>query len=100
VGREFTLRIAVALIVVLLGLDRLAAYLGTRSARDGRQEPVVLVDNGEPLHDRMGKARVTPEDILAQARRSHGLESLDQIEYAVLGTSGGIAIVPRDQPSA
>jgi uncharacterized membrane protein YcaP (DUF421 family) len=48
----------------------------------------------------MGKARVTPEDVLSHARLAHGLERMDEIQYAVLETDGGIAIMPRDSSSS
>lgn len=99
-GRDFSVRVALTLIVLLLGLNRLVDYLAVRQSRVTKDGPVVLVDNGEPLHDRMGKARVTPEDVLAHARLAHGLERMDDIQYAVLETDGGIAIMPRDSSSS
>ncbi len=57
--------------------------------------PLVLVEDGKPLRDRMDKARVDEEDILSSARELQGLERMDQIKYAVLERSGGISIVPR-----
>ncbi len=100
VGRDFSVRVAIPLIVVLLGLNRLVDYLAVRQSRVTTKDgPIVLVDNGQPLHDRMGKARVTPEDVLSQARLVHGVERMDDIQYAVLATSGGIAILPRDSSS-
>ena len=57
--------------------------------------PLVLVEDGKPLRDRMDKARVDEEDILSSARELQGLERMDQIKYAVLERNGGISIVPR-----
>jgi len=99
-GRDFSVRVALTLIVLLLGLNRLVDYLAVRQSRVTKDGPIVLVDNGEPLHDRMGKARVTPEDVLSHARLAHGLERMDDIQYAVLETDGGIAIIPRDSSSS
>ncbi len=56
--------------------------------------PVLLLKDGVPLHDRMRRERVDEQNILAEARRSHGLERLSQIKYAVLERGGGISIVP------
>lgn len=96
-GRDFSLAVAAALIVVLLGVNRLVDHLSARAARENRREvePMVLVDHGEPLHERMGRVRVTPEDVMVRAREAHGLESMDEIQYAVLERHGGIVIVPR-----
>ena len=57
--------------------------------------PLVLVEDGRPLKERMDKARVDEEDILASARQSQGLERMEQIKYAVLERSGGISVVPK-----
>ncbi len=57
--------------------------------------PVVILEDGRPLRDRMDKARVDELDILQAARQQEGLERLDQIKYAVLERSGGITIIPK-----
>lgn len=56
--------------------------------------PVVIVQDGEVLQDRLKKARVSQEDILAAGREAHGLERMDQIKYAVLEQSGAIGVIP------
>jgi uncharacterized membrane protein YcaP (DUF421 family) len=62
--------------------------------------PLVLVEDGRQLKDRMDKVRVSEDDIMEQARTLHGLERMDQVKYAVLERSGGITIVPRYVPWA
>jgi uncharacterized membrane protein YcaP (DUF421 family) len=57
--------------------------------------PLVIVEDGVALKDRMAKARVDEDDVLSAARHLQGLERLDQIRYAVLERSGGISIVPK-----
>lgn len=56
--------------------------------------PLVVVQNGHPLRDRMDKARVDEDDILEAARQHQGLERMGQIKYAVLERNGEISIVP------
>lgn len=56
--------------------------------------PVVIVDHGKLLRDRMDRARIDEQEILIAARELHGLERVEQIKYAVLERSGGISIVP------
>jgi uncharacterized membrane protein YcaP (DUF421 family) len=58
--------------------------------------PLIVVENGRPLGDRMASERIDVGDVLAAAREHHGLERLDQIKYAVLERSGGISIVPKE----
>lgn len=56
--------------------------------------PLVIVENGKPLKDRLDKERVDEEDIMEAARKLHGLERMDQIKFAVLERAGGISIIP------
>ena len=57
--------------------------------------PLVVVEKGRPLRDRMGRARIDEEDVLEAARAMQGLERMDQIEYAVLERNGGISVIPK-----
>ena len=43
----------------------------------------------------MSQERVGEEDIMHAARSSHGLRSLEEVEFAVLEASGGISVIPR-----
>jgi uncharacterized membrane protein YcaP (DUF421 family) len=56
---------------------------------------VILVRNGEVLHDRLNRERVDTSDILEAARLQQGLQDMSQIELAVLERSGRISVVPR-----
>lgn len=89
---------AFVLVVTLLGLDVLMSVLSMRSQRIDRivnDTPLVLVEEGQFLEDQMAKARVTADDILEQARGLRGLQSADQIRYAILERSGGITVIPK-----
>lgn len=57
--------------------------------------PLVLLEHGHPIKDRMDRARVDEEDILEVARGALGLRRLDELEYAVLERSGNISVIPR-----
>ena len=57
--------------------------------------PLIVVEDGRPLKDRMNKARIDETDVLQAARQLQGLERMDQIKYAVLERSGGISIIPK-----
>ena len=89
---------AFLLIVTLVGIDIAISLWKQRSKAFERfmdGVPLVLLENGKPLKDRMVKVRVDESDILAAARELQGLERLDQIKYAVLERSGGISIIPK-----
>lgn len=57
--------------------------------------PLILVDEGKPLENRMRNVNVDLGDILEAARMMHGLERLEQIRYAVLEKDGSISIIPE-----
>ena len=97
VGDDYSLTTGLLLIVTLVGTDMTLSYLKLRSPRLDRWLeglPIVIVEHGKPLRDRMRRARVDDADILAAARELQGLERMDQIKYAVLERSGDISIVP------
>ncbi|HEU4590911.1 MAG TPA: YetF domain-containing protein, partial [Steroidobacteraceae bacterium] len=56
--------------------------------------PLLIVANGQPIPEHMRKERVDVEDVLDTARETHGLESLQQIRFAVLERNGKISIIP------
>jgi uncharacterized membrane protein YcaP (DUF421 family) len=89
---------AFLIVLTLLGLDVAISLLKQRSPTFEKlidDVPLVLVEDGRPLKDRMDKARVDESDILSSARELQGLERMDQIKYAVLERSGGISIIPK-----
>lgn len=57
--------------------------------------PLIVVKDGKPLMERIKKSRLQVEDILEAGRKSQGLESLEQIKYAVLEKDGVISIIPN-----
>lgn len=62
--------------------------------------PLVIVQNGRPLRDRMVWARVDEEDILEAARLTQGVGQMSRIRYAVLERSGEISVVPAESEGA
>jgi uncharacterized membrane protein YcaP (DUF421 family) len=97
IGDDHSVTNAVLLIATLVGASVLLSALKLRFPRldrllEGR--PVLLVEDGRPRRDRMRAARVEDEDILAAARRLHGLTRMDQVRHAVLEVEGQISIIP------
>ncbi len=98
IGNDYSMTNGFLVIVTLVGLDILLSLWKQRSPSlekllDG--VPMVIVEDGQPLRERMKKARVDDDDVLTAARELQGLERMDQIKYAVLERSGGISIIPR-----
>lgn len=103
-GNDFSLTNAFLLITTLLAIDIGLSFCKQGSPRldkflDGM--PLIIVENGQPLKERMAKEHVSEDDILTAARELQGLERMEQIKYAVLERSGGISIIPKqDEPQA
>jgi len=98
-GNDFSVTNAFLVIVTLIGLDIALSLIKQKSSVVEKlldSTPVVIVEEGKLLKDRMGKARIDEADILARARELQGLERLDQVKYAILERSGGITIIPKE----
>ena len=97
-GDDFSLTNAFVLITTLVFTDICLSLVKQRSKGiekllDGT--PTILVDNGSLLRDRMDKARVDESDIMEAARKLQGLESLEQVKYAILEKDGTISVIPK-----
>lgn len=102
-GNDFSVTNAFLVILTLIGLDIGMALIKQRSKSfeqlvDG--VPVIIVEDGRPLKDRMDRARVDVSDVLTAARELQGLERMEQIKYAVLERSGGISVIPKSDQGA
>jgi len=58
-------------------------------------EPVILVQDGQLIERNMKNERLTQDEVMEQARLQQGVESLDEVKWAVLETSGSISIVKK-----
>jgi uncharacterized membrane protein YcaP (DUF421 family) len=58
-------------------------------------EPVILVEDGKLIERNMKNERLTVDEVMEQARLQQGVESLGDVKWAVLETSGSISIVPK-----
>jgi uncharacterized membrane protein YcaP (DUF421 family) len=89
---------AMLVVATLMGMDIALSFLKQRFRLLDRwidDMPLILVEDGRPLRDRMRKVRVDIDDVLAAGRELQGLERMDQIKYAVLEIGGGISIIPK-----
>ena len=98
-GEDFSVTNAFLLITTLVGLDILIAWIKNKSpfferVIDGL--PMVLVQDGKPIEDRMRMSRIDESDVMSAARELQGLERMEQIKYAVLEANGAISIVPME----
>lgn len=95
-GEDYSLINAAVLITTLVATDLAIGALKRRSPAASRVLeglPVIVVQDGRLLTDRLPGSRLDREEIL-EAVREKGYESLDDVKYAVLEPSGEISIVP------
>jgi uncharacterized membrane protein YcaP (DUF421 family) len=98
IGKDYSMIHAVLLIITLVGADALLSIWKENSPRIAKWvegTAVILVENGEPLKEQMKQCRIGEPEIMAAARLLQGLESMEQIKFAVLERSGGISIIPK-----
>ena len=89
---------AFLVIVTLIGMNILFSVFSSRwKLLDKLTEgvPMIIAQDGRLLTDRMAKERVSKEEVLEAARELHGLETLDQVKYAILERNGKITIIPK-----
>lgn len=98
IGDDFSVTKVFLVVTTLVGIDIGLSILKEKFPMlDKLVEgvPVVIVEHGRPLKDRMRRARVDESDVLAAARERQGLQRMDQIMYAVLERTGEISIIPK-----
>lgn len=102
-GNDFSITTGMLLIASLVGIDMTLSFMQDRWPGlglwlDGK--PIIIVEDGRPLRDRMHYERVGDDDVLAAAREEQGLERMEQIKFAVLERSGRISIIPKPEAKA
>lgn len=63
-----------------------------RPVLDG--EPVIVLQDGQPVEKNLRRNRITVDELRAAARQEQ-IASLDDVEWAVLETSGRISFIPK-----
>ena len=99
-GDDFSVTGAALTIITLVTIDIVLGKLKTRYPRLEQLTeggPVILVEHGRELKQRMEMTGISRDDILESARSNQGLEELSQIKYAVLEVNGHISIIPEDK---
>jgi len=102
-GEDFSITNAFVVIITLFVLDIGLSLLKRRSRPLEKwldSGPLIIVEDGKPIQERLRKSRVDESDILEAAREMQGLERIEQIKYAVLERSGKNSIIPKPGVSA
>jgi uncharacterized membrane protein YcaP (DUF421 family) len=73
------------------------SWLNFRSSRAGDMlegDPVIIVERGKPIDRNLRRNRITHEELAAQARLKQ-IARIEDVEWAVLETSGQISFIPK-----
>ncbi|WP_426208126.1 DUF421 domain-containing protein [Pseudomonas sp. TWR2-1-1] len=98
-GDDFSLTNSMIVIVTLISIDVGLSLLKQRSGWVSRLidgEPTIIVENGKLLHQRLRQARLVEADVMEAARSSQGIETLEDIKYAIIERNGKISIIARE----
>ena len=63
-----------------------------RRVLDG--QPIVVVEDGKPIKRNLHRERLSIEDLMEEARQQQ-IGSLDEVQWAVLETSGSISFIEK-----
>jgi uncharacterized membrane protein YcaP (DUF421 family) len=98
IGNDFSITKVFLVITTLVGIDIALSLIKKKfPLMDKLIEgvPLIIVEDGKPLKERMRLARIDEDDVLMAAREHQGLQRMDQIMYAVLERTGTISIIPK-----
>ena len=99
IGDDYSIASAAMVIVTLVLLDLIMGRLAIKGATLRRvidSAPVIVVEQGKPLPQALRNEGVDLEEVMMAAREKHGLQTLDDIKYAIVERHGGISIIPSD----
>jgi uncharacterized membrane protein YcaP (DUF421 family) len=92
---DYSVTGAVLVIGTLALLQVFTSFLSFRFARLRpilQGEPVIVVQDGDPVLKNLRRERTTVEEVAAEARKQQ-IESLDEVKWAVMETSGQMTFI-------
>jgi uncharacterized membrane protein YcaP (DUF421 family) len=86
-------------IIILVLIQLLTAYMSLKSRKirlafDGT--PSVIIAQGQIYREELRKQRYNLDDLMLQLREQ-GITSIDDVDFAILETSGKLSIVPKQE---
>jgi uncharacterized membrane protein YcaP (DUF421 family) len=96
-GQDYSVTNALLVVVTVIVMDVLFSLIERDSPAFSKLvngTPLIVVQDGQPLVGRLRRARLTADEVLAAARRSHGIYRFEDIKFAILEASGDISIIP------
>jgi uncharacterized membrane protein YcaP (DUF421 family) len=94
---DYSVTGAVLVIGTLALLQVFTSFLSFRFARLRpilQGEPVIVVQDGDPVLKNLRRERTTVEEVAAEARKQQ-IESLDEVKWAVMETSGQMTFIKK-----
>lgn len=94
---DYSITGAMIAVGTIATLQVATSWLSFRSSRlrtvlEG--EPIVIVQDGKPIERNMKRERLVLDEVMEEARLQQ-IESLDEIKWAVIETSGNISFVKK-----
>ncbi len=86
-------------ILLLLGFQEVLSLLNLKSPKARKiicGEPSIIIENGEFKERELKSLKVNLNDILEQLRIK-GYHTIEDIEYAIMETTGDISVIPKSQ---
>jgi uncharacterized membrane protein YcaP (DUF421 family) len=94
---DYSLTGGVIVIATIALLQVLVSYVSFRFKRARpilEGEPLIVVERGKVIAKNLRRERLTTEELYAQLRAQQ-IASVDDVEWAVLETSGAITVIPK-----
>ena len=86
--------IAVSTFVLLTVLSSYLTFKSSRARRVIQGEPVIVVQDGNPIERNIRSERLTVDDVMEEARDKE-IENLDEIKFAVLEPGGKMTFIKK-----
>lgn len=96
-GEDFSLTGAMITIGTLIFIDKSLGLLEKKIPKLNlwlNGSPIILIENGKVLDQRLRKCSLSEDEIMEVARQQGGLENLADIKFAILEKNGKISIIP------
>jgi uncharacterized membrane protein YcaP (DUF421 family) len=86
--------LAISTFALLTVTMSLLTFKSRRAQRFIEGEPLILVEDGKPVAKNLRSERLDVDDVAEEAR-GQGIETLDEIKWCVLETSGTLSFIKK-----
>ncbi|MBU9811152.1 DUF421 domain-containing protein [Rahnella sp. C60] len=96
-GEDFSITGAMITIGTLIFIDKGLGILENKIPKLDlwlNGSPIILIENGKVLDQRLRKCSLSEDEILVVARQQEGIVNLNEIKFAILENNGKISIIP------